>query len=402
MRSDDLDALLTEWLGDGPLNAPSDVVDGAIDLARQTSARRLPGAHTWRRIMTRFEDVRPARDTRSGWAMAAIIASVTLIAVGAFGTWLAGQPPPPREPIAAPASAGPGPTEHRSPTARPLATPELGRKADILFEHPGPISATRICSVATRGREVGGFGSGGDLIGLELACTDVASDERVSGTTTEQVQIVDGVLRVAIAITNGAGGWTGVGEGPPSWRTSDAAGRWIGYATSGELRVTLHGTGAYAGLDYRLSMMTDFIDSVVSGTILPASRSSDIVTMTSTCTTEDHRFAAIFEDGSDRRLPIAFQCSTTASDDRLSGVEDVRISITGDPGTFDLSGTSSLGNVDGNWLGYWSGTISSAGTKSISGIYQGTLPGRYDGLEFWFTATGDLRSTTAIGELAAR
>lgn len=152
MSKSDLELRLTRWLDDGPTGAPSDVVDAALNEARQESQAGVVG-FPWLRA-------RPTTSAGYGSIARAAVGAVVVVVVVAVVLWgvnsspipPAASPtpsrlvPPSHQPSPSPtdtatATAEPSPSQvTSSPSTRPSSGPTSGEGLVIAWKNPRGVS----------------------------------------------------------------------------------------------------------------------------------------------------------------------------------------------------------------------------------------------------------------------
>lgn len=246
-------------------------------------------------------------------------------------------------------------------------------------------SVTPVASVAVSGTEscVGrvagavlvpqaGSGQSDELRGRIDDCRQVASDPRVSGILTRRVDAwlfsPDQTTPAGsssdfgtIELRNEAGTWTGAFVATYLSRTDLIDGRmsWIAL-----------GSGEYAGLAYRATVVTDRAgEAKLTGTIEPVA--SDAVIASTWCWID--RATPDLSAGSVSHRAAERSCLVTSDDERLAGTaKEYRVIDTASDGTTRDTGTLIVTAARGGWTGAFAGT----GDWYVPGEVAGTLDGR--------------------------
>jgi hypothetical protein len=240
---------------------------------------------------------------------------------------------------------------------------------------PVAVAGTETCTNKVIGAHLSpqaGSGDADELRGRIDICQETASDPRASGELT---RTVDGWLYEPIAsspagdsmvfgsmeLRNGQGAWTGNLVGTYKTETGMADGR---------LTWMARGSGAYEGLAYRATVVTDAAGhGTVTGTIEWVGRDAVIATTWCWVTTMDPDW--------DASEPVVHReasrdCVVTGADGRLAGSasEHRIIDVAADGSTTD-SGTMTVTTATGGWSGSFAGT----GNWGVPGAVTGTLEG---------------------------
>jgi hypothetical protein len=239
---------------------------------------------------------------------------------------------------------------------------------------PVTVRGSETCAVRVLGMVLSTTEQGqARLQGRITVCDEGASDPRVRGELSRWVTAdlfdadptyPDGTSNhYGQAELRGEGGtWAGPFVATHLGRTEPVLeGRlsWIGL-----------GSGAYAGLVYRMTVTTDAsLESTIAGTIESI---GEAATASTWCLLDSPTSPGVFEPVDGVRS-FARTCTITSDDVRLAGAATEHRTITVDAdGTAIDRGTLEIATADGGWTGTFSGT----GDWSMPGDITGTLDGR--------------------------
>jgi len=384
---------LTDWLEDGPMEAPDRALEVAFAHARSHPRKRTFAVGLWRAAMNRIHlaEVTPGQPHRSRLTTFAAVAAAVVIGVAFVGggaLLLSGGPAGPGR--GGPVAASPTPIATVAPTPSPAPTPTPTALP------PGAVATTgtqAACSSTVEGPEttVDGMSQKRDAVRV---CTDTQSDPRVSGTNTltfNYDEHPDGTWTYwgASRLTNDDGSWTGVydGLGPNDYTAT--------------MNVYLKGEGGYAGLQYRGTAVLGGAVTPLEGTIEPLGPVE--VTSSETCTEKEpgdtREFAVPGLDGT----PVSVSetiggvniCTRTASDPRVAGTSTVSFNMReAADGSWTYWGTAVIENAGGSWTSVWDGSsVPGSGTATLASRAVGV--GGYAGSTYMQTITLHGDSSTA-------
>lgn len=338
---------LTDWLEDGPMEAPDRALEVAFAHARSHPRRRTLHVGPWRAAMNRIHlaEVTPGQPPRSRLTAFAAVAAAVVIGVALVGgaaLLLGGGPPVPGP--GGPVAASPMPTPTVAPTPSPAPTPTPTALP------PGAVATTGTqigCSSTVEGPEttVDGLSQKRDAVRV---CTDTQSDPRVSGTNTltfNYDEHPDGTWTYwgTSRLTNDDGSWTGVydGLGPNDYTAT--------------MNVYLKGEGGYAGLQYRGTAVLSGTVTPLKGTVEPLGPVE--VTSSETCTDKEPGTSGVTAAGLEYTRGMVTVCTDVASDPRASGEATIVMTMEEQAdGSWTYDAQSSLRNVGGSWTGVFEGT----------------------------------------------
>lgn len=369
---------LTDWLEDGPLEAPDRALEVAFAHARSHPRRRALAVGLWRAAMNRIQlaEVTPGQPHRSRFTAFAAVAAAVVIGVAVVGggaLLLSGGPAGPGR--GAPVAASPSPIPTVAPTPSPTPALPAGAVAT---------TGSSTCTTPEPGTEtiVNGLEQKRDSV---VICTVTQSDPRVSGTQTVDFNYdeqADGTWTYwgTIGLVNDGGSWTGVwtGFGPDDQRAT---------ATN-----YLKGEGGYAGLQYRGT--ADIVTGVMSGTIEPLGPVE--VTSSETCTEKVPGESGVTAAGLEYTRSTVQVCTDVASDPRVAGETTIVLTMEEQPdGSWTYDGQVSLRNAGGSWTGLVEGTSEPNATVAhLTGRWIGV--GAYAGSTYVASVTLRGDSTASI------
>jgi hypothetical protein len=322
MSADRFESRVADWLEDGPEVAPAAITEAALVHASAHPRSRR------RTVVLRARRFAPAL------AAAVLVVAVVGTGVVAFPRFLS--------PVTSIAPESVGGTE---------------------------TCVTRVDGVVMSPQA--GSGDANELRGRIDSCRQSTSDERVDGELTRRI---DGWLFGDQSgptgsstdfgrseLRNSGGAWTGAFVATYSGRTGSAVpGRltWIGL-----------GSGDYAGLVYRATVITNAAGEItLTGTIEPITE--DAVIATAWCwvdsATPDLAYGSVPHREAQR------SCLITADDERVAGTAaEHRVIDVASDGTTADSGTLTVTTAGGGWRGSFSGT----GDWYVPGLVSGDLEG---------------------------
>lgn len=380
---------LTDWLEDGPMEAPDRALEVVFAHARSHPRRRTSLVGLWRAAMNRIQlaEVTTGQPHRSRLAAFAAVAAAVAIGVAVVGggaLLLGGGPAGPGRGGPVAASPTPIPTAAPTPSPAPTATPTA--------LPPGAVATKgtqAACSSTVEGPEatVDGMSQKRDAVRV---CTDTQSDPRVSGTSTltfNYDEHPDGTWTYwgTSRLTNGGGSWTGVydGFGPNDYTAT--------------MNVYLKGEGGYAGLQYRGTAVLGGAVTPLEGIIEPLGPVE--VTSTETCTEKDPGEAGVTAAGLAYTRGEVQACTDVASDPRVAG--ETSIVLTREEqrdGSWTYAGEVSLRNAGGAWTGVIEGTSEpNAAVAHLTGRWVGAEG--YAGLTYVANVTLTFSGATITGTI---
>jgi hypothetical protein len=141
-------------------------------------------------------------------------------------------------------------------------TDKIYPAALVKLAGPEAVSVERTCKLRKGGTS------------LVLDCTDVGSDPRLSGFTTETISIVRGALHLEYVTRGDRGSWEGtadITDGRGVWAVNKAGVGWVSVDSYGEFDGMAFGRGPYADLtfDFRTALSSGGHDHDLSGTLDP-------------------------------------------------------------------------------------------------------------------------------------
>lgn len=349
MSADRFEARVADWLEDGPDVAPAATIQATLAYA---------AAHPRTR--------RHAAALRASRFAPALAAAAVVVLVAGSSVAVLSRFPPAVTPVAPVAVAG----------TETCATPVVGER---IMDQEGVW----------------------ELTGRMDICQDTVSDSRVSGRLTRRVSAdlfdpgdgyPDGASNTygTTVLQAGAGAWTGTFVGSYLGRTGTPPGRlsWIAL-----------GSGAYRGLVYRATVVTDSTGrTTVTGTI--ESIPDDAVLASTRCWV-DSATPDISTAGPVPHRDAYRTCTITSDDDRLAGTaKEHRLIDVGAGGTTTDTGTLAVTAAAGGWDGTFRGT----GDWYVPGVVTGTLKGTGGleglGLSFRIVSEDGMRGVL-VGTIAA-
>ncbi len=368
MHEDRFEQRLTDWLDDGPFEAPDRALVAAF-------------AHA---------DVHPRRNGR----LARVVRAVT-IRLRRTAAW-----------------PGDGPTMLRAVavlgTAAIVVAVVVGSGVLLLGYGNDRSSigglgvaetATSVCDRENPGATTTRPTAAGEITqrrGVVLACTLTSRDPRLGGSATFNLNAderADGGADVwgTARIENGGGAWQGY---------------WIGTAEPGtaiyRIEAAYLGAGGYDGLGLRTTQAGDGLDGRISGTVAhldqPPQTSAGVITGSSCAT---RVVGTTSEEGAVTQTRGAvLSCTVDATDPRLAaGAERVVANIDERAdGSATLWGSATLTNDRGAWQETWEGTVEAGyTTHRMTGVAVGL--GGYAGLEYRYSQIGTPGLLVRIGDI---
>lgn len=351
------EALLAQWLEEGPYEAPREPVAAALAHVRSHPKRSRTLVSRWRYLMSGIGLTHVPSQPRRGWlATGAVIAGLAIVVVGAYGLFsFGGQTGPGGVATPTPVVT---PTSSAGPTSTP--TPTLGS---------GMATGTQSCDTSTEGVVTtieGVDQSRGEVI----SCTNTSSDPRLSGaftTTWNWDEHPDGLWFVwgTTELRNDGGAWTGT-WGAESTTTASAL----------EFDAVWIGSDGYEGLEVLNHVRITGEYTTTRSRVIEA---GPTMTGTERCTTTSAgREVAAGEVTAYRGVTL--RCTDTMADPRVSGTGTLKVSIDmrADESA-DIWGTNTLTNELGGWEGFFLGTVDPGyTTHHVKALLRGT--GEYEGL----------------------
>jgi hypothetical protein len=381
---------LTDWLEDGPMEAPDRALEVAFAHARSHPRRRTLLVGLGRAAMNRIHlaDVTPGQPHRSRLTAFATVAAAVVIGVALVGggaLLLSGGPAGPGQ--GGPIAASPAPTPTPIPTVAPTPSPAPTPTPTAL--PPGAVATTgtqAACSSTVEGPEatVDGMSQKRDAVRV---CTDTQSDPRVSGTNTltfNYDEHPDGTWTYwgTSRLTNDSGSWTGVydGLGPNDYTAT--------------MNVYLKGEGGYAGLQYHGTAVLGGAVTPLEGIIEPLGPVE--VTSSESCTEKEPGESGVSAAGLDYTRGEVQVCTDVASDPRVAGETTIVLTREEQPdGSWTYDGEVSLRNAGGSWAGVVEGTSEpNAAVAHLTGRWVGAEG--YAGLTYVASVTLRYDSTATI------
>lgn len=323
MTADRFESRVADWLEDGPDVAPDELADAALRHAAVHPRSRL------RSLERRAARLTPAL---AAAGIVIVIAGVAVVGASRF---------------------------------------RLSATATV----PVSVTGTESCVNKVVGAHLSpqaGSGDADELRGRIDVCQETASDPRVSGELTRTVDgwlfgpiesspAGDSTVFGSIELGNRGGAWTGNLVGTYKTETG---------LTDGRLTWLALGSGAYEGLAYRATVVTDAAGhSTVTGAIESVGRDSAIATTWCWVTTMSPDWGApepVLHRDAQR------DCLVTGADSRLAGSasEHRIIDVAADGATTD-TGTLTVTTAGGRWSGSFVGT----GNWGAPGVVTGVLEG---------------------------